>query len=327
MINETIEQLEEDDEWDPDWRPWDHFPHPDADASVLSDHRWASLNVLVQQDWFRRGWVVREAGLAREGLVIWGQTEFSWDLLMRTLSWTHRRAVNTIAIPAEDCFRSHLEAYEAQHQDTVCVFYQESSWKACSLLDYIHFAGTLRLTDSRDRIYAFLDIADESRHQLNVIPNYSDTPSKVYRDFATHYICTTGDVNILHYVKHDGESLKSGFMTWAPQWNMRPDNLRGFVSPNDHYPALTSRTMQTYKPVAPFTSKGSLLIQCNVFLVFCKTLQQRQQFYSNSGRWSLGPPHNDLTLLVISLKPSLMRSPCPASTGTSPSGTDVERHI
>jgi hypothetical protein len=242
---------------------WDLFPHPDAEAPVLSDPRWASLNVLVEQDWFRRGWVVREAGLAHEGLVIWGDTEFSWEKLMLTLVWRHKRALTKIPFPAEDRFRSHLEAYEARHQDTICVFYQRTAWQACSLLDYIHFARILRLTDPRDRIYAFLDLAEKSRDQLKVIPNYNDSSLKVYQDFATYYIRTTGDINILHYVLHDEDSLKSRFMTWAPIWDKEGDSATCFISLADNYLALTSRTLEAPKP--ELVSNTTLRVRGAVF--------------------------------------------------------------
>ena len=248
VVNETVDEWKRDSNWRPEWDPWVLFPYPEADAPVLRDPRWASINVLVEQEWFHRGWVVREAGLARHGLVIWGQTELPWNDLMRALVWRHRRASKTIAIPAKDRFRSHLEAYEAQHQDTICVFYKEGSWKTCSLLDYIHFARALRLKDPRDRIYAFLDLAEDSRRQLHVIPNYNGTLLEVYRGFATQYVCTTGNVDILHYVKHDEDSLKIGSMTWAPDWSKEEDNFTSFASTCDDYPPLRSRSWDISQP-------------------------------------------------------------------------------
>ncbi|KAF1933416.1 uncharacterized protein M421DRAFT_88636 [Didymella exigua CBS 183.55] len=207
-IRGRVDELESAGKWEPQWSPRDWFPYVDADEPVLSDARWVSVNVLVEQDWFSRGWVVREAGLASQ---------------------------------AEDRFRSHLEAYEAQHQDIVCTFYQEGSWKPCSLLDYIHFARALQLKDPRDRIYAFLDLANDSTRQLSILPNYNDTPLNVYRDFATDYVLAMGAVDLLHYVKHDEASLKSISMTWAPDWSIREDNFISFVSTSDNYPPLRSR--------------------------------------------------------------------------------------
>lgn len=227
---------------------WNQFPYSDPDAPVLHDPRWASINALIERPWFHRGWVVREAGLAQQAIVLWGQTEFLWHDLMRALVWRHRRAVKSIAIPAEDRFRSHLEAYEARHQDSIRVFYQWGSWKACTLLDYLHFARALRLTDSRDRIYAFLDLAEDSVRKLHVVPNYNDAPSKVYCDFAIDYIRKTEDIDILNYVKHDESSVKTGFMSWAPDWSKAEDNFTGFVSTDENHPPLLSRTERAAKP-------------------------------------------------------------------------------
>lgn len=228
---------------------WDQFPYSDSMAPVLHDPRWASINALIEQPWFQRGWVVREAGLARQAIVLWGQTEFLWHNLMRALVWRHRRAVKSITIPAEDRFRSHLEAYEARHQESIRVFYQWGSWKACSLLDYLHFARALRLTDARDRIYAFLDLAGDSVRELGVVPNYNDAPSKVYSDFAIHYVRTTEDIGILNYVKHDESSVQTGLLSWAPDWSKAEDNFTGFVSVDENHPPLLSRTNQATKPV------------------------------------------------------------------------------
>ena len=250
-MNERVEVYKQgegkDYDWD-GWKPWGCFPYSDADAPVLSDQRWASLNILVEQEWFKRGWVVREAGLAQEGLVIWGHTEFSWSDLMRVLIWRHKRALTSILIPTEDCFRPHIEAYEARHQDTICVFYELGSWKACSLLEYIHFARILRLKDPRDRIYAFLDLADEPQSSFSMVPNYNDTSVKVYRDFAAHYICVTEDINILHYVKHDKRPSESDTMAWAPDWDKEGDTSAGYISLSDNYPPLMSRALETFAP-------------------------------------------------------------------------------
>lgn len=249
-INEWANERKSKGEWSSQWSPypWDLFPFAAADAPILSDPRWASVNALMEEVWFSRGWVVREAGLARQGLVIWGSTVFAWHDLMRVLVWRHRRAAKAISIPAEDRFRSHLEAYEAQHKDIICTFYQEGSWKPCSLLDYIHFARALQLKDPRDRIYAFLDLAKDFTRQLSIVPNYNDTPSKVYSDFAMAYVSAMGDVDLLHYVKHNEESLKTTKMTWAPDWSIAEDNFISFMSTSDNYPPLRSREGRIPEP-------------------------------------------------------------------------------
>jgi hypothetical protein len=81
------------------------------------------------------------------------------------------------------------------------------------------------------------------------VPNYNDPPSKVYRDFATQYVSTTGDVNILQYVKHDKNLSTSSTTTWVPEWDRKgDDNMTSFVSSADNYPALSSRSEEICRP-------------------------------------------------------------------------------
>lgn len=46
---------------------WNTFPYPRPDEPILTDSRWDSLLLLLEETWFTRGWVVREAGFAQEG--------------------------------------------------------------------------------------------------------------------------------------------------------------------------------------------------------------------------------------------------------------------
>lgn len=273
-ISEVVEDRKRDGDWGEDWDPWDQFPHSDVDAPELHDPRWASINVLVEQEWFHRGWVVREAGLAKQGLMIWGRTEFLWTDLMQALVWRHRRAVKTILIPAEDRFRSHLEAYEARHKARICVFYQDGSWEPCSLLSYLHFARALLLKDPRDRIYAFLDLSEDATRQLHMVPNYNDSPQKVYRDFATNYVRTLKTVEILHYVKHDESSLQKGLMSWVPDWSKEEGNFLSFISGGDNYPPLLSRDGQVPEPKV--TEGGTLEVEGVIMDSICFTSEVLQ---------------------------------------------------
>lgn len=247
QINKKVDERKRRGDGEPHERPWDCFPYPDASDPVLHDSRWASVSVLVKQDWFSRGWVVREAGLARHGLVIWGNTIFAWHDLMRVLLWRQYRASGKINIQ-DDHLRSHLVAYESRHRDFTSLLYQEADQDVYSLLNYIHVAKDLHMKDPRDRIYAFLDLAEGPTSRLNIVPNYNNAPSKVYRDFARDYVLEIGDINLLHYVNHSEDSLKSTSMTWVPDWSMREDNNFAVLARSDSFPPLTSRGGRVSEP-------------------------------------------------------------------------------
>lgn len=57
-----------------------------------TDRRWRTLSSMTRLSWFARGWVVQEAGLAKDARLLWGNVEMSWIDLLRTLMWTVGRA-------------------------------------------------------------------------------------------------------------------------------------------------------------------------------------------------------------------------------------------
>ncbi|KAF1929954.1 HET-domain-containing protein [Didymella exigua CBS 183.55] len=225
----------------------DIFPYFDNDDPIRSDSRWPLLDALLSREWFQRAWVVREAGLARQALVLCGDTTLSWNDLMCMISWIHGRALGGISVAHEDRLQPHREAYEARHQELICVFYARSSWFECSLLDYMDFSRFLHLKDPRDRIYAFLDIAPGHKDGFEIIPNYTDTPFKIYYDFATAYILATKDLKILHYVQHGEVMIETGSTTWVPRWDDGLADTTIIFSPSQD-PPLLSRTGQVSSP-------------------------------------------------------------------------------
>ncbi|KAF6814341.1 ankyrin and het domain protein, partial [Colletotrichum plurivorum] len=66
------------------------FPDPQANDSLARDRRWDSLALLIATDWFKRGWVVQEGGLARAAVILWGSSEIPWLAFMRTWLYAER---------------------------------------------------------------------------------------------------------------------------------------------------------------------------------------------------------------------------------------------
>jgi hypothetical protein len=220
------------------------------------------IGALAGNEWYERGWVVREASLAREGVLIWGDTVLQWDDLMRTALWAGTRVNQDKGLTAALRIRCHFEAYKTRHRNCSSVFFHEGDWYEPSLLDYMGWAQSLRLKNPRDRIYAFLELGSETGKILDIVPNYTNTPLEVYKHFATNYILSTRDLNTLHHVAHDVSSLKSGTPTWVPLWDQRSESMTNIVSPSS-YPPLYSRTGQSSSPVV--SSDHALRVQDAVF--------------------------------------------------------------
>lgn len=124
---------------------WNIFPFAQEEDISLDGPEWALVAALARNEWFERGWVVREASLAREAVVVWGDTVLQWDDLIRTALWTGTRAKKNKNLAVAYRIRCHFETYKTRHQNYSSVCFQEGDWFEPSLLDYMGFARILRL--------------------------------------------------------------------------------------------------------------------------------------------------------------------------------------
>jgi hypothetical protein len=230
---------------------WNTFPYPNKDDLILTDPRWDSLRLLLGETWFTRGWVVREAGFGRGGQVFWGNSEFSWNSLMRTCNWLYKRAVKTLYAKDLDSRMplAHVEVFEDRYPNYAKLFTTEMTWVNSSTLGYLSVTRDLNLKDPRDRIYAFLELVQDEKRQVRLIPNYKDPFLHVYQQFAIEFIRSTGSIGLLSVVEHNEQSLESGIPSWVPRWDLRLSRTGYAFAPADSgYPELTSHDGHVSEP-------------------------------------------------------------------------------
>jgi hypothetical protein len=209
--------------------------------------------VLMLLEWFVLTFseVVREAGFAQAGQVYWGDTEFSWDSLMRTCHWLYKRAAKTLYATGLDSRipLAHVEVFEDRYARYAMLFTTQPTWVHASLLGYLSLTRQLNLKDPRDRIYAFVELVQNEARPIRLQPNYKDNYLHVYREFAVEYIRSTGYIGLLSNVEHNEQSLSSGIPTWVPRWDL-PLTRSGyaFAPADSDYPALTSRAGTISEP-------------------------------------------------------------------------------
>ncbi|KAF1362167.1 hypothetical protein EJ07DRAFT_164021 [Lizonia empirigonia] len=292
---------------------WDSFPYY-KNVPFVDDARWASVFALLKQEWFVRGWVVREAALARTGRVIWDQGEFDWEKLMVTFTWLVTRAqviisgAGDILDPADihmDAYVNRYYAYTNRHFEGAQCLLNESAWQNISILDFLATGRRLQMSNPRDRLYAFLDMSTAKERKIEVDPNYGEPPSLVFQKFAASYIRATESLNILEYVVHDAQSLQSCVSTWAPDWDYRESQ------PSEPYghAALTSRAGSVTKPMLIKESvlkvRGVILepvrFAISVFDRSTTTMKTLASIWSTVQSWSNKSPYqNSDSLLAFS---------------------------
>lgn len=209
MFEKTLKEISGD---------WDSFPFPDDGSPLFSDSRWSSWDSLVEQPWFKRGWVVQEAGLAKDALLLWGKVRIDWLWIQRIVIWGSRRSAVSPSMPRS--IELHLDMYRIRYQEEAITMWGEDDFCVDDLPDILDSARVLDVDDNRDRIYAFLGFpaATVVRDSLSI--NYEKTWETVFQDFACCYLDCTHDLRLLHYIQSTETTISSNseYPSWIPQW-------------------------------------------------------------------------------------------------------------
>ncbi|KAI9736117.1 MAG: hypothetical protein M1818_006293 [Claussenomyces sp. TS43310] len=203
-----------------DWAS-NSFPFPDKGEPLLSHSGWESFGVLLQQPWFSRGWVVQEAALGPEALVLWADTTIDWLKIVRAYIWRIRRALKHPDIQHLWLSDLHLQGFHIRRNGEAITFRPEGAANPFTFLEILDCARWLGFTDPRDRIYASLSMPNSDKLLPALRPNYELPYIKVYRDFACEYLRISEDLDILHFVHNDNRTLECDFPSWIPRWDMR----------------------------------------------------------------------------------------------------------
>lgn len=216
---------------------WDSFPYPFDDEPIISDERWHSLGELAAQPWFERGWVVQEAALSPNVIMLWAGQEIRFRSLIRVQMFLNMR-VHPMNPDFSFTVTTDLfsDIYNNQYPKEARTFWTEESqdqFEPMASIQILHQARQLSLTDSRDRIYAFMALETSDKTMATIHPDYGKDVSHldVYRDFAIKYIERTSDLDILRFVVHKEEENSScssaaanariqPLPSWVPRWDL-----------------------------------------------------------------------------------------------------------
>lgn len=239
---------------------WNSYPYDQVDQAILSDPKWGSFEKLISHPWFKRGWVVQEAGLGQNVQVLWGVDSFSWNAIMRTYFWLSARATSSRLIQRRIPWL-HLEIYKRQHLIETKAFLPKDSHKlGDNVLNLLRQARRLELTDKRDRIFAFFGLPGFQKLAQDLVINYDKSWAEVYYDVAQWHIMSNKSLLILHYVEHDPETLTSNHPSWVPQWHTR--QYAEILRSESHEKGIFSQYSQPIHP--DLTEPGILRVEGSI---------------------------------------------------------------
>lgn len=243
MLQETFNSP--DFSWEVDCFPW-----PLPGDPLVNDSRRQSIDILFRHPWFSRGWIVQEAALGRESLILWAGRKFSLSDATRADVWYSRRV-------------SHLK--ERRYREKSIPFLLRQVWlhsqkaearvfcgleiwvEDCDILFALHYARDLGLRDPRDRIFAFMALPFVRNTMPDPRPDYKQSHQELYQKFAIKYLEETSDLNLLSYASDEksyDEALDGASgSTWVPRW----DHLHWFDYGNGHHSEKRNFGQETTK--------------------------------------------------------------------------------
>lgn len=211
---------------------WNSFPYPKTNDPLLAPEKWKSWSHFSTNPWFYRGWVVQEAALSPNCLVLWAGVEIPWMSILRVHEWLARRGPDldlTARFPWSISLL-HSRMFARQHPDEARTLFPTRSalrqYQNVKTLTMLDEARSLHLTDPKDRIYAFMAYQTPDAAMSDLQPDYGSNTSylDVYRDFAIKYLEKTSDLDILRFVVHEEDnalgSAVPAFPSWVPRWDL-----------------------------------------------------------------------------------------------------------
>lgn len=183
--------------------------------------KWGALAKVIENQYFRRRWVIQELGFARSAILLSGETEVEWSIFAEgvvfyehyverikqlshgstdpnvaqpfdRMSWIHNSGANNLIVTLNRVFHRSIDG----------VVYRRV-WK---LIDLVLRLTQFDCSDPRDIIYAVLSLAKENdeetslaspRETLLLKPDYEKSVSEVFIEFVEFYVRSTQSLDII----------------------------------------------------------------------------------------------------------------------------------
>ncbi|KAI1199853.1 heterokaryon incompatibility protein-domain-containing protein [Nemania serpens] len=186
---------------------------------------------LASRPWLTRCWVVQEAALAREAIVLCGTSYLDWDFFY----WGFRFIVllrRGISGEPERISTSNLDLMRALRQKRLGV-YHDGQVEHIDLLQLLWDVRQLDATDPRDKVYSILGLIDPTEAQIEGLgPDYTISVEESYKRAALAIISYTKDLDVLITDCNPGSKLS--LPSWVPDWNsLRSPSPSLIIRPGD----------------------------------------------------------------------------------------------
>ncbi|EXJ58476.1 hypothetical protein A1O7_05901 [Cladophialophora yegresii CBS 114405] len=208
---------------------------PESGRICSDTQQWEMVQRLMDTEWFSRVWVLQEIGLARSGVVLYGNSSLNWAYLVELMLIVASRPdvsshVGNIKSGMiwdfyEDLWRSYGNPSSWRNELPMTRSLNDNQGQA-SFINILNDSRGYKATDQRDRVYAFLGHPSAGCEPLAqtrlLVPDYSLSVDQVYLDIARRILDTDSNPwTVLTCVDHTqgSPSLSGRRPSWVPRWD------------------------------------------------------------------------------------------------------------
>lgn len=233
----------------------------------LSHPQYNAFIQLLKRPWWTRSWIVQEIYLARRATLICGSSNIEWDTFC---------VAALLILGTEDSMGSVDNLLNAGYAASLVriVAILRHSEKELDLLDVLWEFRSLRASDKRDKVFAFLGLLPSSdpAHQ-HIRPQYEADFVRCYTKTAQACLRLRGNLDCLTTERFPFSGSAASLPSWVPDWSYvnpeitalprqvsKPDgsDLRMFTASGTH---------SSYDPEVEYVYNGTALLLLSGFVV------------------------------------------------------------
>jgi hypothetical protein len=210
-----------------------------VDGQMVADFRdeqfqqdWSALQELLRCPWWQRGWVYQEVVVARQVFLLFGDCILDWEILSKT--------VRNVVLLEQALIRQIMDGDINIDQGGLhIVFLSEllgrfaefmvdgrNDWapmQETDLIGLLVHGQVCKVSDPRDRIFAFVGLADPG---YDIVPDYKVSSAAVFSLACKRIIIYERNLNILTCCKADFDDYArmKDLPSWTPDWS-QPDEV------------------------------------------------------------------------------------------------------
>lgn len=178
-----------------------------------------SINAFFCRPWFTRVWVIQEAAVNPENLVLCGGKETSWLKLLRLSSYLQRLSshaqTNTSSL-------SNLALHGSSFLQLIVLLSMQltKEHNILSLISTLSWCRVYGATDPRDKIYAVQNLANQpDLEHLILQPDYTEDVITIYSKMAERLIESEGTSALYQAGRHNQKIIDINLPSWVPDWS------------------------------------------------------------------------------------------------------------